>query len=52
MKVDYNSWYCHSKSVVVVVFIIIFEECGVVSSFVDLHDGDMVLQWVPEAFAC
>ena len=52
MKVGYCIRYSYSQSVIIVIFFIVCDECCVVLRVVDLHNGDMVLQRVPEAFVC
>ena len=35
-----------------VVSCVIRDECGVMLLFIDLHYGNVVLQWMSEAFVC
>ena len=49
MKVRYRIWYRDSESVVVV-SIFAYDQCGVVLCIIDLHNGDVILQRVLEAF--
>ena len=43
-------WYWVAESVVVIVDVIICFYGGVMLSVVDLHYGDVVLEWVLESF--
>ncbi len=43
---------CYTKPVVIVIMFIVCFDCGVVLCVIDLHYGDVVLEWVLESFFC